>query len=168
MEEEKKEESAVKKEADSEKGTGGYWMGCAGGCRGPRAVVGVLVLVLVLAGVFSLGRLSSWHGRVEKNEKTILRVSEPREGFGMRGGAGRMMGREFSATLSGEVTAINGNNLTIKSSDKDVPVIVSADTSYSKAGEIAKQSDLKAGDTIVVYGTSNSAGAVTASAIRIK
>ncbi|MEI6499361.1 MAG: DUF5666 domain-containing protein, partial [bacterium] len=76
-----------------------------------------------------------------------------------RGGHGQQLGA---------VTAINGNNLTVKISNVDYTIVVTDATSYSKAGNIAKQSDLKVGDTISISGNSNSQGQITATVISIQ
>ncbi|MFA6423546.1 MAG: hypothetical protein WCW17_03810 [Patescibacteria group bacterium] len=79
------------------------------------------------------------------------------------------MGHNFEKTnITGQITGINGNNITVKNSDgTENTVIVSETTSYIKSGEIAKQSDMQVNFVISATGSPNSQGQIAATAIQI-
>ena len=84
----------------------------------------------------------------------------------MRGGNGR--GINNQAELLGSLTAINGNNLTVKSNGTDHTVTVSSTTSFYNTNGIAKQSDLQTGDVLIVAGTPDSSGNIQATSVQIR
>lgn len=87
----------------------------------------------------------------------VLRAQEEppqpgqREGRGMRGGGGLFMMGGNSA--HGVVTAVSGNNLTIKDEQGQVYTVETGpNTHFRKDREESKISDIKVGDTIVAAG----------------
>lgn len=127
----------------------------------------VIVLVVVIALALMAGRFTSFHrlnfagqyrsiGRFEKS-----RIGKP---YGDRR---LMMGNRGNQVL-GAVTKIDGNNLTVKNSAGEQVVTVSSTTSFYNNGVIAKQSDLKTGDIVIISGTPNSSGAISATFVEIK
>jgi hypothetical protein len=131
-------------------------------------------MVIIFGGIFALGRISASHIGVGKigivrNVQIESNGIMTRGNSGQSGRGGAMIGRRGGHEQQlGEITAINGNILTVKISNADCSVSVTDATSYSKAGNIAKQSDLKVGDTILIIGSSNSQGQIAATAIAIQ
>ena len=130
--------------------------------------------VIIFAGVFALGRISASHTRLASTgivrDIQVERGDMMGQGNFEQGGrnkimSGRRGGREQQL---GEVTAINGNTMTVKINNTDYTVVVTDATSYDKVGNIAKQSDLKVGDTISIRGSSNSQGQIVATVISIE
>ncbi len=69
-----------------------------------------------------------------------------------QGGQGNWQGRRFQGT-GGEITAINGNSITLKTRDgQTAQVSVSDKTQYRKDRAEAKMSDFKVGDMVMVRG----------------
>jgi hypothetical protein len=69
-----------------------------------------------------------------------------------QGGQGNWQGRRFQGT-GGEITAINGNSITLKTRDgQTAQVSVSDKTQYRKDRAEAKISDFKVGDMVMVRG----------------
>jgi hypothetical protein len=134
------------------------------GMDGTRMAIAILVVALIALSAFWLGQSSNYRRvNINRNFGTF-------EGGGMmsgRYGGGHMFRQEFRNTISGQVTNINGNNLTVKSGDGTTyTVILSTQTSFYNAGQIAKQSDLKVNDNISVLGTPNSNGDINATEIQ--
>lgn len=66
------------------------------------------------------------------------------------------------------VTSVNGGTIVAKTaSGSTVTIHTTASTMYTQAGKKAAESALKAGDTIMVMGTHNSDGSITATSIDI-
>jgi hypothetical protein len=72
------------------------------------------------------------------------------EGGPMQGGPGR--GQFAGRGTAGNITAINGDTLTLKTMNGTETVKVTADTMYRKDREQAKLSDFKVGDTVFIMG----------------
>jgi len=132
-----------------------------------KVLLVILVVLLVFGGVAGLSMAFHWSGLGGKGELGMMRgggCRAERGNFGARG----MKNSSLSARVSGKITAIDGNNVTVKTSSKDIAVVISDSTSLRQSGEIAKQSDLKVDDTISVIGASNSTGVLNATFITIK
>lgn len=147
-----------------------------------RIGLGALGAILVLIVVFMLGRATTVGFGNYRMGRAIRSVNIDENYGGMMngrgegmmdgnwGGRGMMRGGSAQNTrLSGDVTAINDNKVTVKASDgTEYTVNVSTDTSYRKNSSIAKQSDLKTGNKVLVTGSSNSNGEIVASLIVIE
>lgn len=160
-----------------EKGRKLYYGNYGDGYQRTGWIIIVLIIVL-LAGVgsFMLGRETTLF-RGSKINNGIMRNEDERgmmgrsygdggmmEGRGMMGGYGRENTR-----ISGEVTAINGNQITIKDNDSNqYTVNISDTTSYRNNAGIAKASDLKVNNSVLVIGSSNSSGEINATLIEIR
>lgn len=136
--------------------------------HGGKMVVGAVVFVLILGGIFALGRMS---GRGFHRIGTERNITIERGNFGAMGGRGMMGGGERigRAGISGSITKIDGNTLTIKTSSQDVTAVVLSTTSIRKSdGTIGKQSDLAVNNNVTVSGPSDSTGNINANFIVIR
>jgi len=142
-------------------------MGCYGRhMHGGRMVVGAVIFVLILGGVFALGRMS---GRGFDHFGAKRNINIEQSGFGAMGGRGMMDQRVGRAWISGQITKIDGDTQTVKTSGQDVAVTVLSTTSIRKSdGTIGKQSDLAVNNSVVVSGPSDSTGNINANFIVIK
>ena len=76
-------------------------------------------------------------------------------------------------TVSGKITALNGDDITVETNAKTPVTVVSSASTTFKAdpgpggGTTSSASALKVGDFIGVQGTKNSDGSVTASSVTI-
>jgi hypothetical protein len=94
---------------------------------------------------------------------------------GNNGGAahGRPPGGTARPTVSGKITALSGNDITVETSAKTtVTVVYSSSTTFKDdpgpgGGTTSSASALKVGDFIGVQGTKNSDSSVTASSVTI-
>lgn len=133
-----------------------------------------LVIVLVLIGIVLFGAA----GTMAFGFKHFSGF-ENRGSFKMTAGRGMMGGREgfrefggekmLKGRLSGQITTINDNGITLKTSSGDeVQVAILETTSIYNQGKIAKQSDLKVNNSVIVSGRPNSSGLVQAVTIMIQ
>jgi len=124
-------------------------------------------LFIILGGAFALGKLSGRHLGIGRNINYRVENFDGRRMMGGQFRARGMMGSRYGRGFVGEVTKIDGSTITVKINNSDYAVVVSDSTSYAKNGQIAKQSDLKVGDTISISGASNSQGQISARIITI-
>jgi hypothetical protein len=131
--------------------------------------------LVALFGVFAfgLGAFVNRHGegRVNSRQNIGVRFNEFEKGSRGKFSPGVMMGRGPGGGMrqgtTGSVTNISGNTITLKANNKEYPVVISDTTSFRKAGDIAKLSDVKVNDSITVVGYSNSGGQIVASLVII-
>ena len=124
----------------------------------------VLLLIVAVGGGFFAGM---------KYQQT--KSSAARNGvyiFGQNGQSGMMRGRfgqngQNFRPVRGQVASVDNNSLTVKLPNGNSMVVVLApSTQYGKETS-ATSSDVKSGDTVMVLGTQNSDGSITASNVQI-
>jgi|GEM_PF-1459772 len=147
--------------------------------RGPLGMVfGVLLFLLILGGVFALGRLSDHNrgfGSAELTRSVAFGAGRNQVGM-MGGGYGQhMMNNDgcrsdavgSHARIVGQISTVNSDNITVKDTDGTAYTVkIADDTSVRINGKIDKASNLKTSGEIVVIGDSNSDGSITATLIR--
>lgn len=135
----------------------------------PLIVIGVVATVLVIA-VVAVGwlQLESLRGTT----RTASRYSMQQDGTNFGGGQGEYYGngggsmrsgRASRPTLSGVVTALTDTTVTVSGSGKQVTVDKTSNTTIS-----GDSSTLAVNDTVLVYGTTNSDGTVSATRIVVR
>ena len=130
-------------------------------------IIGLVVVVFI---VLAAGLCFSFGLRLFRGSRKMAAYPELRAKSGRNFPGGRNFGNQFTniGHNSGEVTKIDGNNLTVKTNDgKEISVQVSDTTSYYKNQNIAKQSDLKVGDKVRIFGRPDSNGVIQAQEIHI-
>jgi len=132
-----------------------------------KIVILVVALVLVACGLATVIKFAAFRHKgsnVRTGRFEMMRNQEPK-----MMGRGRMGGFSKSGFgISGTISDISGDKLTVKTSDKDQVVDITDTTSIIKSGQIVAKGDLKENDTVVVAGTSNSAGELVATQIRVQ
>jgi hypothetical protein len=68
----------------------------------------------------------------------------------------------------GAISAINGNNVTLRSEGTNTSVAIASTTSFYNEGDVAKQSDLQIGDIVTISGTPDSSGTIQATVVSIR
>lgn len=128
-------------------------------------ILAFIALIVIIGGAVLVGGFALHFKRMSLNQNWAAYPHRNFGGYMMRGGHWG-----FQRGLSGQVTKIEGDKVTVKSNrnNQEYTAIVSNSTSFSKQGNIAKQSDLKVDDQVVVMGASDSQGQINASAIIIK
>ncbi|MCL4208415.1 hypothetical protein KJZ63_02150 [Patescibacteria group bacterium] len=91
----------------------------------------------------------------------IKRTGGSTQGFQVGGmlGSGR--------PASGEIIAVDGQSLTIKSQDGSTKIVLLSDKTTVNKTEAGATSDLKTGESIMVVGTPNQDGSLTAQVINL-
>ena len=142
---------------------------------GPFGMIfGVLIFLLILGGVFALGRGSSRHYAYGSFGK-IAGTEASYGGGGMMRGYGRhrvIDGDEntisgYRNRIAGQISTVNSDNIVIKDTDGTAYTVkIASDTSVVINGKIDKASNLKASSEVIVVGDSNSDGSINATIIR--
>jgi hypothetical protein len=88
------------------------------------------------------------------------------QGFTARGTAAGAGGQRFTP-VRGQVLSTGTNTLTVKQQDGTTKIVVIGTSTIFVNTQKAALSDLKTGDTIMVVGSSNSDGSITASDVQI-
>lgn len=136
----------------------------------------LLGTILIVGGLISIGMMAFNHDRIGIDRRNVQIGAPMMLNYGERGyGYGGMMGGRINENnyavrsgVTGQITVINGNNLTVKdSTGTEKTVVVSDTTSYVKANDIAKQSDLQVNNVISAVGTSNSQSQIVATTVQI-
>ncbi len=118
-------------------------------------IVGVACIVVGFIGGFLIGRSSG--------------ISRTAENFGQNGSRQfARMGGQNGSTVAGEVSAVDGNSITVilRNGGSNI-VFYSTSTPVAKSVE-ASSSDIAIGQQVIIAGTSNSDGSITANSIQIR
>lgn len=120
-------------------------------------IIAVLLIVLALGGGFFAGM------QYQKSKVTVLAGANGQfRRFGGNGAAGQNF-----RPVRGQVLSIDDTGMTVKMTDGSSKiVVVSGSTTFVKSATAAK-TDIKSGDTVMVIGTQNSDGSVTAQDVQI-
>jgi hypothetical protein len=128
-------------------------------------IVGILVAVVALVAGLFLGRWSLRTGRF-----TAFGQRTPMMG---QFWSGPMMGRTFGrggfgkGALSGQITNISGNQMSLKlTNGNTVTVNLNNTTTFTQVNQL-KQSDLKIGENVQVFGARSQDGTVSAQGVQV-
>lgn len=141
-------------------------------------IVVVVVVIAVGAGAFFGGRATAGSGTPTVAQALkVLSSATPAQraaaagsggtgGFGGFGGTGGT-GRTGGGAVTGSIISASSNSITVKSADGSTKIVLfGASTTISKFTS-ATQSDLTSGQNVLVTGTSNTDGTVTATRIEV-
>lgn len=121
-------------------------------------IIATLLVVLALGGGFFAGM------QYQKQKAPSLAGGNGQ--FFRRIGQGGQSGQNFRP-IRGQVLSIDDTGMTVKMMDGSSKIIVvSGSTMFVKSTTAAK-TDIKSGDTVMVLGTQNSDGSVTAQDVQI-
>jgi hypothetical protein len=135
---------------------------CAGNNYSAGKTILVIVLILISLGLIAAVIKLSFRGR-SGNSRNFngARI----EMMNRRGFAGRGNYQTMGRGISGKISNIDGNNITISYNNQNLVVVIADNTAIYKSNNIASKTDIKVGDTIRVRGAANSSGQINASAI---
>ncbi len=117
-------------------------------------IIAVVLLIIGLGGGFFAGM------QYQKSQ-----VPQGANGQGRRLGAGGQNGA--NRPVAGDIISSDDKSITVKMQDGSSKIVlVSSSTQINKAA-IATKADLKTGERVAVFGTTNSDGSVTAQNIQL-
>jgi hypothetical protein len=127
----------------------------------------ILVLVGLGAGFFGGYQYRNYRLNQIRGNFAVGGTSGAQRFTGTRGtGTGGARGG-FGGAVNGSILSVDGNSFTVKLADGSSKIVLfSASTTYSNTVSAA-QTDLKVGGNVMVMGSTNSDGSVTATSVQI-
>lgn len=128
-------------------------------------------LIITIAIVVVVGLLGFYGGiQYQKSQRGNFSANGAQRfvgGTNQQGGTGRQGNAARLSPVSGEITSIDENTITIKIQDGSSKIVIySASTKVNKTSEGSK-SDLKVGEKVMALGTEGSDKTVTATSISV-
>lgn len=124
-------------------------------------VITVLLLVIFTGGGFFAGT------KYQQNKSPVLGQFNDRQGGANRSGQQIGNRRMGGGQVIGEILSQDDKSITVKLQDGSSKIVLLNDkTTINKASE-AQVSDLKTGERVAVFGTTNSDGSVTGQSIQL-
>lgn len=128
-------------------------------------------LVITIVIVIVVGALGFYGGiQYQKSQRVSFSADSNQKfvgGANQQRGVGRQGNIAGLSPVSGEITAIDDNTVTVKTQNGSSKIIVySASTKVNKTSEGSK-SDLKVGEQIMAIGSESSDGTITAQSISV-
>lgn len=131
-----------------------------------KAILIVVAILVVIGGVFVAGKSSARKSLRGQKFTSAKAQQDVGAGCPFHDAAGRGQVAK-GAKVAGEITKIDTDTLTVKTTNSDLGVSIVDETSITNSQGISKKSDLKVGDEVLITGDSRSDGTVTATKIRI-
>lgn len=124
-------------------------------------IIIVVVLLIIAGGSFGTGLF------VGKKLSSVKRNFQQQ--FANRSdGAGRQMMRAGSKAVNGEIISTGDKSVTVKLVDGSSKIILLSDKTQINKAATASATDLKTGEKVMIFGTDNSDGSVSAVNIQLK
>lgn len=118
----------------------------------------IIIVIIVAAAAFFGGT---------EYQKTQAFGSGEQPGHGGANGQGRFGARRFTGATVGEILTVDANSVTVKLQDGSSKIVnISASTTFTKT-DSASKSDLKTGERIAAFGSTNSDGSITAQNVQL-
>jgi hypothetical protein len=125
-----------------------------------KFIVIVIVIVIVVAGGAFYGGMA--YAKSQKNRVNFGNFSGQRQGGNLSGAA------KQNGMTSGEILSVDGESVTIKMRDNGSKIIFFSDSAKISKMIDGAVADLVVGQNIVVTGTANSDGSISAATIQLR
>jgi hypothetical protein len=125
-----------------------------------------IILGIVIAAVAFFGGIKYQELKAAATSTGGNRVAGALQG--KNGQNGRFArGGTFGGATTGEIVSADANSITVKLSDGSSKIVNLSDkTTYTKS-DTASKADLKTGEKVAAFGTSNSDGSITATDVQL-
>lgn len=120
-------------------------------------ILAVVLLVVGLGGGFFAG------AQYQKSQTT----QSPNQRFISQGRSGGQGRANNGNVIAGEIQSQDDKSITIKLADGSSKIVILSDNTTINKAASGTKSDLKTGERVAVFGTSNSDGSVTAQNVQI-
>lgn len=131
-----------------------------------KTIITAIVVAIIFGGGGFYGGMQYASG-----QKSPLTTQRPGH-FGGRGGGNFVPGQgganSNASFVSGQITAKNGNSLTIQSRDGSSKIVILSGSTAVGKSVSGSLSDLATGQNVMITGTTNSDGSVTAENVQIR
>ncbi len=119
-------------------------------------------LIIIVGLVFIIAIISGGIGYKIGEKRSIVRRT-----FQFRGRENQPMTRDRTKTINGEVVSIDDKSITIKMADGSSKIILLTDKTIVNKAEITNIADLTLGEKVMIFGTDNSDGSISATNIQL-
>lgn len=125
-----------------------------------------VITAIIVAVIFGGG---GFYGGMQYAKSSTTSKHQGRNFAAMRGVRGGSSGPNSNASfIAGQITAKNGNSLTVQSRDGSSKIVILSGSTAIAKSVSGSASDLAAGQNVMITGTTNSDGSVTAENIQIR
>ena len=134
-----------------------------------KTIITAIIVAVIFGGTGFYGGMQYANNTAASQKSSRFGGAGSGNFAGMRGGQGRMGGANSNGGfVTGQITAVNGSSLTVQSRDGSSKIILySGSTTVGKSVN-GSASDLSTGENVMINGTANSDGSVTAQNIQIR
>ena len=123
-------------------------------------LVVTIIVAVVVAGL-------AFFGGMQYQKSQVSNFAGGQEGFRQRAAGQGQGGQAAFRPVRGNILSIDSTGMTVKLQDGSSKIIIlSGSTTYMKEASATKD-DVKTGNTVMVTGTNNSDGSVTAQSVQI-
>ena len=123
-----------------------------------------LIIVIVLLVIVGTG---AFFGGIQYQKSQVPSFAGGQGGFRQRAAGQGQGGQVAFRPIRGNILSIDANGMTVKLQDGSSKIVIlSGTTTFMKEASAVKD-DIKTGDTVMVTGTTNSDGSVTAQSVQI-
>lgn len=120
-----------------------------------NSVIITIIVAVIVAAVAFFGGMQ--YQKSQKSTTTAGAAGQFRQRTGANG----------QRPTRGQVVSINGQDMTVKLPDNSSKIVLLSDKTVFSKSATASASDIKSGDQVVVLGTDNSDGSVTAQDVQL-
>ena len=129
-----------------------------------------IIMTIIVAVVIGVGAF--FGGMQYQRSVVAVAVKQPTTpgDFGNRGQRVQGMmagGQQGARPVNGDILSVDDNSVTIKLADGSSKIIVLSESTPINKATTGSVSDLKVGDKLMIFGTTNSDGSVTATNVSI-
>ncbi|HVZ58794.1 MAG TPA: hypothetical protein VG935_03530 [Patescibacteria group bacterium] len=134
--------------------------------KGKNSIIVTIVAVIVVGALAFFGGMQYQKSQAPKGFAQFSANGGGNRGFGNRQFGQRAGGAGGNAVM-GDIVSTDNGSITVKMQDGSSKIVLlSGSTSINKQAT-GSQSDLKTGERVVVFGTANSDGSITAQNVAI-
>ncbi len=127
-----------------------------------QTIIAIIVVALIGLGVGFLSGMQYQKSRAVQG-RNLAAGAFQRNGMMFRQG----FNQQNSRAVRGQIISMADDSVTVKLTDGSSRIVVLAGNTVYTKSQTASKTDLKTGDTIVVFGALNSDGSVTAQDVQI-
>lgn len=126
-----------------------------------NVLIFAVILVIVAAGSFFAGT------KYQQSQRGSFNFTQNGGTRGRFGTGNITGGNNNSRAIRGEILNTDDSSITVKLADGSSKIVLYSDKSTINKAQVGTKADLKAGEQVMVFGTNNSDGSVTAQNIQI-
>lgn len=132
-----------------------------------KYIVWVLLLIIVGSSAFFGGMKYQQNKQPKFNRMFNIQGGQREQIQQGQRGQGQLQGRAGFRPLSGEIISSDGKSITVKLQDGSSKIVILPEKLQINKASEATKADLKVGETVMVSGTENTDGSVTAQNIQL-